>query len=394
MVSDKTEQQPAPRRYVFAALASLLSVAVMFAAVLGALRLERYLGSHASSEPAEYDVSLVYYNRLSLSGQRLYTAVVKAATAHDEYSDSVDYLYNSNELRDVLISVRAEHPELYYMREEDVSVSGSGTSVRARLTYLGTAAEVDRMNAEMAAAKAVYLERVPKDADDYTAALALHDALVRSCTLPDAGNTNKLYDSAYGALVLGRASAVGYAQAYQTLLAEVGIYSFLEYGTADDGTETIWNTMYIGSGYCCTDVLRDDPTHDGGGGAVLHPYFCVTRDTVASGREPMLLDLYVSDDAPDYYSSAGIRAAKPDELPAILRREIAKAAETGDDRIELALDFVPEQSEFYDAVTNVIAALRGTEGCGELLEVCDIYPLVRENGVYMIGLRYSSQSGG
>ena len=190
MVSDKTEQQPAPRRYVFAALASLLSVAVMFAAVLGALRLERYLGGHASSEPAEYDVSLVYYNRLSLSGQRLYTAVVKAATAHDEYSDSVDYLYNSNELRDVLISVRAEHPELYYMREEDVSVSGSGTSVRARLTYLGTAAEVDRMNAEMAAAKAVYLERVPKAADDYTAALALHDALVRSCTLPDAGKKN------------------------------------------------------------------------------------------------------------------------------------------------------------------------------------------------------------
>ena len=66
------------------------------------------------------------------------------------------------------------------------------------------------------------------------------------------------------------------------LLAEVGIYSFLEYGTASDGTETIWNTFYVDGGYCCTDVLRDDPTRRDGGSAVLHPYFCVTRETVAT----------------------------------------------------------------------------------------------------------------
>ena len=59
----------------------------------------------------------------------------------------------------------------------------------------------------------------------------------------DESDRSKLYDSAYGALVLGRATAEGYAQAYQMLLAEVGIYSFLEYGTAPDGTETIWNTF-------------------------------------------------------------------------------------------------------------------------------------------------------
>ena len=57
MPPDKTNRL-SPRKYVFAALASLLSIFIMLAAVLGALRLERYFGSHASSEPAEYDVSL------------------------------------------------------------------------------------------------------------------------------------------------------------------------------------------------------------------------------------------------------------------------------------------------------------------------------------------------
>ena len=39
---------------------------------------------------------------------------------------------------------------------------------------------------------------------------------------------------------------------------------------------------------------------------------------------------------------------------------------------------------------NVITFLRESDGLTELLEVCDIYPLIIENGVYMIGLRYSS----
>lgn len=389
MQPDKTNRL-SPRKYVFAALASLLSIFIMLAAVLGALRLERYFGSHASSEPAEYDVSLVYYNRLSLSEQQLYTAIVKAATVHDEYSESVDYLYKSDELRNVLISIRAEHPELYYLREEEVTVSGSGTSVRARLSYLGTAADVDRMNTKLDAAKAEFLTEVPQEADDYTAALALHDALVRACSSPDDNDRSKLYDSAYGALVLGRATAEGYAQAYQMLLAEVGIYSFLEYGTASDGTETIWNTFYVDGGYCCTDVLRDDPTRRDGGSAVLHPYFCVTRETVASGRTPMLPDLYSSSDAPDYYLISDKRAALPEVLPPLLKREIAAAAAAGEDKIEVALDFNPEQGDFYDVVTNVITSLRESDGLTELLEVCDIYPLILENGVYMIGLRYSS----
>ena len=59
-------------------------------------------------------------------------------------------------------------------------------------------------------------------------------------------------------------------------------------------------------------------------------------------------------------------------------------------KIEVALDFNPEQGDFYDVVTNVITSLRESDGLTELLEVCDIYPLILENGVYMIGLRYSS----
>ena len=123
---------------------------------------------------------------------------------------------------------------------------------------------------------------------------------------------------------------------------------------------------------------------------MLHPYFCVTRETVASGRTPMLPDLYSSSDAPDYYLISDKRAALPEDLPPLLKREIAAAAAAGEDKIEVALDFNPEQGDFYDVVTNVITSLRESDGLTELLEVCDIYPLILENGVYMIGLRYSS----
>lgn len=388
--SENTEKTPV-RRYIVAAAAALFSIVVMLFAVYGTLRLEGHLKSYSADGGQEYDLSLVYYNRLTLPEQRLYSAIVGAAERLDEYSDTVDYYYDSDNLRNVLISITAEHPELFYLREDSVTVGGSGTSVRAQLSYIGTPAEIDMMMSELERAKAEYLSHIPEGADDYTAALALHDALIRGCSAPDEGDDNPLYNCSYGALVLGKATSKGYAQAYQTLLGEAGIYSFLEYGQTDGGSETVWNTLYIGGGYCCTDVLRDDPAFASEPSLVLHPYFCVTRETVAGAYEPFLPDLYSSDASPDYYQSQELRAGSPEELNTLLVREIGKACAAGADYFELAIGYETGQNEFYDTVISAIGSVRDETGA-DILDVCDIYPLVSDNGVYMIGLHYPTQN--
>ncbi len=113
---------------------------------------------------------------------------------------------------------------------------------------------------------------------NYDKALYLHDALTKHVTYEFVGE----HQTAYGALVAGKAVCAGYTSAYQLLLNRAGIQAWSVSGDAtQNGDEAIphaWNVVWIEDGVCVyTDVTWDD-----GPSGLFHYYFNISKDEMSS----------------------------------------------------------------------------------------------------------------
>ena len=96
-------------------------------------------------------------------------------------------------------------------------------------------------------------------ATDVSRALYLHDYIVRNVAYEMVGD----HQTAYGALLDGKAVCAGYADAYLQLLTAVGIQARTITGTADNGSGDpqphAWTMLNLDGKCLFTDVTWDDP---------------------------------------------------------------------------------------------------------------------------------------
>ncbi len=112
------------------------------------------------------------------------------------------------------------------------------------------------------------LAQIPAGASDYKKTEILHDYLAGIVTY----ESNYDDQTAYGALVVGKAVCAGYTRAYQILLNRAGIPSFYVSGNAcvhdDHMIPHAWNLLWLDGDCYYTDVTWDDQ-----GERLLHEYF-------------------------------------------------------------------------------------------------------------------------
>lgn len=187
-------------------------------------------------------------------------------------------------------------PELFYLDIRNTSVSVGEMDGEAvcyvKLAYLdGLTSDAAEQQLEAAADR--ILQTVPHGATDWEKALYIHDALIR-CVAYEEGARDQ---TAYAALVDGKAVCMGYAMAYEYLLTRAGVeadtvcgYSN-ELSAALDGTLMqmpghAWTVMtFTENGVrrsCFVDTTWDDlgKTDTDGNEYVSHHWFGVTLEDI------------------------------------------------------------------------------------------------------------------
>ncbi len=154
----------------------------------------------------------------------------------------------------------SDHPECFWINGGyGYSSYPDGTVVSLTPNYNVEPSDIPRMRAQLESVVSSIIETVP-NGDNYEKALYLHDVVASHVEYVQEG----LHQTAYGALVSGKAVCAGYASAYQLLLQRVGICSWKISGQSYEPNTGIpeahaWNMVMIEDSVCVyTDVTWDD----------------------------------------------------------------------------------------------------------------------------------------
>lgn len=136
----------------------------------------------------------------------------------------------------------------------------------------------DRMRVALDLAAGKILDGFTQTSDDYEKLLAIHDAIVLSCTFsPDGENA----PTAYGAIVDGSAMCEGYAFAFSYLCTAAGIENYVVSGTNSKGEPHLWNKAVCGGEWYNVDCTWDDPILKTENEKYLrHDYFLVSDEEI------------------------------------------------------------------------------------------------------------------
>ena len=243
-------------------------------------------------------------------------------------------------LRDYL----GANPELFYVdikNTQTTFVDSDNPSYTIKIAYFDELTS-ERAEKELEAAADSLIRTIPKGATDWEKALHLHDALICHVTY-EFGDMDQ---TAYSALVNGKAVCMGYAMAYEYLLTRAGIECDTVIGYVDElsasthGTwlqmpQHAWSivTFYDGdverSYY--VDTTWDDPgiKNTYGMDYINHRWFCVTQEDMDREGRSTLDEFYdvsrwnLDDETMNYYvyTDAIIDSYDINEVIRIMRKQ-------------------------------------------------------------------------
>ena len=151
-----------------------------------------------------------------------------------------------------------------------LAYSVNGQQVTADASVLKTAKD------QMAAKIRAVMAKLPKNPSDYEIAHTIHDYLVQNVQYVAEGD----HQTAYGALVAGKAVCAGYARAYQLLLREAGIdcwyVSGQSYAPNGELVAHAWNLVWL-DGKC----YYSDATWDDQNGELFHEYLNMSLEEIS-----------------------------------------------------------------------------------------------------------------
>ena len=132
------------------------------------------------------------------------------------------------------------------------------------------------------------MSKIPAGASDYQKSEILHDFVDDKTEYQQVGD----HQSAYGALVLGKAVCAGYARAYQVLMNKVGIPCWYVSGESPNpaipgatAEKHAWNLVLLDGKYYYTDVTWDDQ-----GTELYHHYLNISYDEIKGNHKADNLD--------------------------------------------------------------------------------------------------------
>lgn len=224
--------------------------------------------------------------------------------------------------------------------------------------YVTSKSAADKMVSELESATKKVLKGVKSSMSDYEKILYLHDWLVKNAT-PDQHNYADTYEddngntvktewygkwgksiwpnTAYGAIVDGHTTCIGYAKALFYLLGEAGFDCTFAVGVGTSARH-IWVKVNCGGNWYNIDPTWDDPcgsTQDDDPNYVCYDYFMVTDKFMARTRSEVFDMRFFADPSCtatkyNWHVYNNCYATTVSEAASMLKSQLKSAAATGD----------------------------------------------------------------
>ena len=196
-------------------------------------------------------------------------AGVEASQERISFVDA-NHSLNVNDFQAILDVYCNDNSQHFWLGKGATSFFAGNNLTAVELTYTFTGDELTTAKPKFDAAAADALSGITDDMSQFEIELYLHDYLVSHVTYD---LTASHAHDAYGALVEGRAVCEGYARAFQYLLQQAGIPSYVVTGKSK-GEDHAWNLVKIDGAYYYVDVTWDDQDNDN----KYYSYFNLTTE--------------------------------------------------------------------------------------------------------------------
>ncbi len=259
---------------------------------------EKQVGYYINGEKTEIELpddDRGYFAELSADQKMIYAAAIKAIELGENsfICGGVDYEEYLEVYGEALTALLYDRPEYFWISGEAVASAEyiEGTdygNVKIELSIYDYWWEADLFAAqdEFNAAVDDIVAEASALGSDYDKVKYVHDLLIKNVSYDyDSYNAGSRIDAeseavvntAYGALIEGRAMCGGYARAFGLIMKKLGIESMYVTGTADGGPHA-WNMIKLDGNFYHIDLTWDDA--DGEPCEILYSYFCVTDEEI------------------------------------------------------------------------------------------------------------------
>lgn len=217
-----------------------------------------------------------YYSSLPDDEKIEYTKIYNAYMQFENFTVKV----TENELSEMFNYVLYDNPEIFWV-DSTYTFSETDSGIYVEPHYRLTAEEIKTKKIELNAEISRIISLAHSENSDYGKEKYFHDYICKN-TVYDLSTYEYFGDSAYSALIDGKAICEGYARALKMLLDSIGIYNYLVVGKTENEVGKIeghmWNIVSIGGETYHIDVTWDDS--DGELGEISYLYFNLTDEDI------------------------------------------------------------------------------------------------------------------
>lgn len=233
------------------------------------------------------------YSQLDSDDRVLYAILLDAFSTRTEQACPETSMEDLARIRDCVL---ADHPELFAVTGVQTNkTTNTGSQIVTSFSVEGqfscTSEEESIMRQQLEAVAADCLAGLPPGTDDYGKAKYLYEYLVAWIeydrgVIGDDGAGSSSGQTAYDALVSGRAVCAGYSHAFQYLLQNLGVPCVYVTGIANGGSHA-WCAAFLDGAWYYIDPTWGDPQFVGDdedaaiAGYVNYDYLCVTSADMA-----------------------------------------------------------------------------------------------------------------
>ena len=348
----------------------------------------------------------IYFNMLDSRCQYIYDVLAETIKKGEEFTEAIPFVVTEEELKKSAEALCSDDPSLYYIDVDGFDLENHSYTVKKGKTgYLvvvsavteekyttvhipytvkndGSSAFFDKTQARFNAALKKADGIVSDVHDRYLICRLIHDYLTGICTKTVDGGVYA--DTAYGALVEGEATSLGYAKAFKLLYERYSGTSYIIRGGGE-----YWCAALIYDKYYNIDVYEDDLDGMIGDkemrGAQSHIYLCLDDEAFYKDR-PEKLSGPTCSDKTNYFIYSGIAPTTPAEVSAVVMQLVEEQRFAKNRFFEIYCELDDAKELIRDAVIKTLS-----ENFPDYADGCEIYKLSDNQPVYLIRLTEASE---
>ena len=327
------------------------------------------------AEP-EVRADSLYFNTLSSRCQYVYDVLKETVAKGKQYTELMPLVLSEGELSAVVRALTYDDPSLYYVNAAAFDLKNHGYTESAkrsgRLVVLPSIVDdrytriwipytandsdsskfLEKSQSRFKASLKKADEMVADVRDVFLASQLIHDYLCGICEKTESGGVYA--DTAYGALVEGKATSLGYAKAFKLLFDRYFGVSFIVNGGKD-----YWNAALINDNYYNIDVYGDDLDDMLGEielrGVTSHLYLCRDDATFYLEHEKGVESVPVCSDKTTYYSHNGFDPSTPSELYDAVKRQVETQRKTKNYYFEIYTELDGAEGRIREATLRALS---------------------------------------